>query len=191
MGRSFLVVIAMLGCSQAKPAVVPGHTEIAVSDVAIEAQGGEQLAVNYKPLFEQLGLRKKDPIRPGRSFNEFRLAEDRRRIEAFLHEAGRFDAAVDEPQLTYAKDGKSVAVTWRVHEGDAYRIGAVSIVGAPAEHEATLRAMIPFKPGDPIALETYRPLRRSMAERLQDEGYGHARGYSRAFVDRATKTVAW
>ena len=190
MGRALLLIAFLgFGCHQPKFATVPGQTDLAVTAVAIEPREGAKLAVDYKPLFENLGLRAKSAIRPERTFNEFRLNEDRRRIEAYLHAAGRFDAQVDEPELKYSVDG--VAVTWRVFEGDAYQIGSVQLVGAPAEHEAMLRAMIPFGAGDAIDLETYRPLRRAMAEALQDRGYGHARGYSRAFVDRDAKTVAW
>lgn len=186
-----LLAAPMTGCSKQQFATIPGHTDIAVAGVAIEPVAGETLTVNYKPLYEYLGLRKADAIRPGRSFNEYKVAEDRRRILAFLHNAGHFDADVGEPELTYGADGKTVSVKWRVHEGAAYRIGAVAVVGAPAEHEAMLRAMIPFGTGDAVDLESYRPLRRALAERLQDEGYGHARGYSRAFVDRDAKTVGW
>ncbi len=191
-GRFLIIgVFAVVGCHQPRFATVPGQTTIAVSKVEIEPRAGEHLDVNYEPLYEYLGLRKKDAVRPERTFNEFRLAEDRRRIQAFLNDTGRFDAEVDEPELVYSPDHTSVAVTWHVHEGAAYHVGSIDLVGAPPEHAVMLRGMIPFAVGDEIDLETYRPLRRALAERLQDEGYGHARGYSRVFVDRETKTVAW
>lgn len=186
-----LVALSSGACAAPKFATVPGQTEISVSGVSILARTGEQLEVNYKPLYEYMGLRKKDPVRPERGFNEYRLVEDRRRIEAYLHEHGHFDAMVDEPELTYSTDRKAVSVTWRVHEGPAYKIGSVELIGAPAAHADMLRAMIPFHAGSEIELETYRPLRRTMAEALQDLGYGHARGYSRTFVDKETKTVNW
>jgi translocation and assembly module TamA len=193
--RCFIVVAAAVlgaaGCHHQPPPAIPGQTEIAVSAVEIQPRAGDRLDESYKPLLENLGLRVKGAIRPERKFNPFRLAEDRRRIVAYLHGVGRFDAEVDEPELAYSADRSSVAVTWRVHEGAAYRISSVDIVGAPAEHRATLQSMVPFGPGDRIDLDTYRPLRRALAERLQDEGYGHARGYSRTFVDRDAKNVAW
>jgi len=189
--RRMLVVAALVGCHQPVFPTVPGQTDVSVSKVEIEARTGEHLDVDYEELYEYLGLRAKDPIRPERKFNPFRLAEDRRRIESYLHEAGRFDAEVDEPELAYSDDHHEVAVTWHVHEGVAYKIASIAVEGAPAGLEATMRAMVPFKVGDELELETYRPVRRAMAERLQDEGYGHARGYSRTFVDRKTKTVAW
>ena len=162
-----------------------------MGSVEILPRAGETLAVDYHPLLESLGLRKRSLVRPERRFNPYRLAEDRRRIASYLAQVGRFDAEVSEPDLVYADHHEEVSVTWRVHEGPAYAIGAVHLVGAPAEQESMLRSMVPFGPGSPIDLATYRPLRRTMAEALQDEGYGHARVYSRAFVDRAARTVDW
>jgi outer membrane translocation and assembly module TamA len=190
--RAASVIACLLaGCHPQVAPPVPGHTDIAVSEVTIEPRAGEQLTVEYEPLIETLGLRHGSAIFPARTFNEFRLAEDRRRIVAYLQARGYFDAVADEPTLQFAADGKRVAVVWKVHEGAPYRIGSLTVVGAPREYEAELRELIPFSAGDKIDLDTYRPLRRTLAERLQDHGYGHARGYSRVFVDREAKTVAW
>ena len=186
------IVVAVLAACRAKPApVVPGQTEIAVTAVKLEARDGERLHASYGELTPMLGLRVGNAVYPARSFNEFRLAEDRRRIGAYLQGHGYFDAEVDAPTLAYAADQRSVAVTWKLHEGTRYTISSVELVGVPAEHAAELRAMVPFDAGSQVNLEVYRPLRRDLAERLQDHGYGHARGYSRAFVDREHKSVAW
>ncbi|HEU0035250.1 MAG TPA: BamA/TamA family outer membrane protein [Kofleriaceae bacterium] len=178
-------------CHHQPVPVIPGHTDIHVREVAIEPRAGEALELDYKELKLNLGLRPYNRIYPERTFNPFRLAEDRRRVLAFLQDHGRFDAEVDEPIVTYTPDRSSVSVTWKVHEGVPYRISELELVGVPPEHDATLRAMIPFHVGDEVDIAIYRPLRRTLAERLQDEGYGHARGYSRTFVDKDKKTVAW
>lgn len=196
MGIRRLASLALAGvasgaCHHQPPAAVPGDTGISVASVDIRPRPGEALEVDYHPLLENLGLRKRSLIRPERRFNPYRLAEDRRRIASYLAQLGRFDAEVSEPALAWSDGRRRVAVTWTVHEGPAYAISEVHVVGAPAGQEAMLRGMIPFGAGSPIDLATYRPLRRTMAEALQDEGYGHARVYSRAFVDRAAHTVAW
>jgi outer membrane protein assembly factor BamA len=178
-------------CHHQRPAAVPGDTEISVAAVDILPRAGEALEVDYHPLRENLGLRKGSLVRPERRFNPYRLAEDRRRIASYLEQLGRFDAEVSDPDLIYSDQHDRVSVSWTVHEGPAYAIGAVHVVGAPAGQESMLRSMVPFGPGSPVDLATYRPLRRTMAEALQDEGYGHARVYSRAFVDRAARTVDW
>jgi Omp85 superfamily domain len=189
---SLLIAIACFAaCRGPNYPVVPGDTVAVVSKVTIAARPGEKLELDYAVLRDNLGLRAKTAILPGRGWNPFRLAEDRRRVEAFLMENGRFEAAVDEPQLVWNSEHTQVAVMWAVHEGPAYTIGSVQVLGAPAELADELRAMITFKPGDPIDMPSYRPQRFKLAERMQEEGYGHARGYSRSFVDRGAKTVAW
>lgn len=192
MGRTaavFVAVLAVSGCQAHQRAAVPGDTEIGVREVRIEAAGGGPIGVETKPLLETLGLRAGTLIRPERGFNPYRLAEDRRRIAAYLQARGRFDVKVAEPVLE-RHDG-AVTVTWKVTEGPVYQIGSVDIVNSPNGTRAMLEAMVPFGAGDPVAVDRYRPLRRRMAERLQDQGFGHARVYSRAYVDRSSRKVGW
>ncbi|HEX4423018.1 MAG TPA: BamA/TamA family outer membrane protein [Kofleriaceae bacterium] len=182
-------MIGTLGCRHPSYVEVPGDTAIGVSEVRIVPSATSNVA--YQPLLDMLGLRARSLILPERTFNAFRLAEDRRRIASYLQEKGRFDAVVDEPRLAWAADHRSVAVTWPVTEGAAYTVGSVTLVGAPPDHAAALRRIITFDAGAPIDVDTYRLLRLELAQYLQDRGYGQARGYSRVFVDRATRTVAW
>ena len=186
-----IVAVVGSGCREPHFPAVPGDTAIGVSAVTIEPGAGEPLTAVYKPLLDSLGLRARSVLLPERGYNEYRLAEDRRRVAAFLQEHGRFDAVVDPPRLQFTADRRSVAVAWPVHEGPAYKVASVSLVGAPPGEEAELRARIPFGPGADLDFPVYRTLREELAEHLQAHGYGHARAYSRAFVDRSAKTVAW
>lgn len=186
-----LLIALVAACRGPSYPVVPGDTAAEVSKVTIVPHAGERLELDYAMLRDNLGLRAKTPILPGRGWNPFRLAEDRRRVEAFVMEHGRFEATVDEPQLVWNSEHTRVAVMWPVHEGPAYTIGSVQVLGAPPELADEVRAMVTFEPGDRVDMPNYRPQRFKLAERLQEEGYGHARGYSRSFVDRGAKTVAW
>ncbi|MEO8845712.1 MAG: BamA/TamA family outer membrane protein [Kofleriaceae bacterium] len=186
-----LLIVIACACRGPNYPVVPGDTTAGVAKVTIAPRAGETLELDYAALRDNLGLRAKTAILPERGWNPFRLAEDRRRVEAFVMEHGRFEATVDEPQLAWNSEHTRVAVTWVVHEGPAYTIGSVQVLGAPPELADELRAMVTFKPGDRVDMPNYRPQRFKLADRLQEEGYGHARGYSRSFVDRRAKTVAW
>ena len=177
---SLAVVLVITACAQKAP-LIPGTTDIAVSAVTIEARD-TPLVLDYSGLYGKLGVVAKG------TFNEFRLAEDGRRIAAFMQNAGYFDAEVGAPVVT---ETKSIAITWRVHEGVRYRISATEIVGAPSEQRAALEAMIPFRAGDAVDVATYRGIRTKLADRLRAVGYSRALGYSRTFVDRDAKTVAW
>ena len=185
MNARLIVALALLAACGPKPAPIPGGTAIEVSSVAIQARGGARLDVDYGPLYASLGLQA-----DGR-FNPFVLAEDGRRVASYLQNAGYFDAQVDAPELAYTPARDRVAVTWRVREGAAYTVASVQIVGAPRDQEAAVRTLIPFAAGDRVDLATYRGVRNQLAQRLRDAGHAHARGYSRTFVDRTAKTVAW
>jgi outer membrane translocation and assembly module TamA len=179
------------GCREPRFPAVPGDTNVSVTSVSVEGRGGEHVDLDFGPLFGTLGLRAKSALLPARDFNAFRLAEDRRRVTAYMQEHGRFDAEVDEPRLEYSPDLRSVAVTWTVHEGEVYTIQSVVVQGAPPEEDEELHAMVPFGVGDQLDLPAYRGVRELMAEHMQAAGYGHARAYSRVYVDRGAKGIAW
>ena len=183
------VIAALVACRAPNRPAVPGDTAIGVTAVTIEPDAASTIA--YKPMFGLLGVRARTLLLPQRPYNEFRLAEDRRRIASWLEGQGRFDVTVDAPRVTWDAARAHVAVAWPVHEGARYTIASVTLVGAPPAHAAGLRALAPFGPDAPVELEPYRLRRLEMATYLQDRGFGHARAYSRAFVDRAGKTVAW
>ena len=155
--RWCLLIAIVAACRGPSYPVVPGDTTAEVSQVTIAPRTGEHLELDYGVLRDNLGLREKTAILPGRGWNPFRLAEDRRRVEAFLMENGRFEAAVDEPQLAWNREHTRVAVTWAVHEGPAYAIGSVQVLGAPTELADELRAIVTFKPGDRVDMPAYRP----------------------------------
>ncbi len=79
MGTRHLLFVSVLGlvaaaCTKTPFPTIPGKTDIHVKAVASVPRPGEALAVSYKALYENLGLRKHNAIRPERGFNPFRLA---------------------------------------------------------------------------------------------------------------------
>jgi len=188
---TLLLAVTLGGCHHERPQRAPGETDIVVTQVTIRGADGQELALPYGELFMLLSLRHGNVLVTNRYFSDFRVAEDRRRIASWWQNYGYFDVDVAEPKLAFAPDGKSVAVTWSVREGDRYRIASVEIRGAPREHEAALTKLVPFEIGDGIDLEEYRYGRFEMAWHLQRHGMGHANVYSRTYVDRKKKRVHW
>jgi len=188
---TLLLVLAGVGCSPKRFAKIPGETDAKVRKVEIKGEKDERLHVEWEPLLIKLGLRAGGLVYTDRYFNPFRLAEDRRRVQAYFQTYGYFDAEVLEPALEWNEDKSSVAVTWTVREGKLYRMESVHVEKAPKGLEDTLQKRVPFGPGDPIDLETYRKVRYTLADFLQRDGYGHARVYSRTYVDRAQKKLHW
>lgn len=189
LSAALLVVWMISACHHERPERVPGETDIVVSSVEIESSTSEELRLAHGELFVLLGLRPGNVLVSHRYFNEFRLAEDRRRLESWWQSHGYFDVLVSEPALAFAPDEKSARVTWKVNEGKPYRVGSVAIRHAPAGHEESLAAHIGFEPGDPVDLEKYRYMRHEMAWALQRAGHAHAVVYTRSWVDRRKKIV--
>ncbi len=179
----------LCSCAQ-RPLKEPGETDIEVSSVELVSHDGSDLAVDAADLMDRLGMRKSSLILPGRYYSEFREAEDRRRIEAFWQNKGYFDVEVAPPQIT--PDDGAVAVTWTITENQRYRLADVQLLHAPPEHRDALADEIYFAPGHAdIDLEKFRYVRRDMADQLRRAGYGHARVYTRGFVDRGKKELHW
>jgi hypothetical protein len=193
--RALLAALALLvasACNKHRPTKVPGETDIGVTSVTLQSPEGSKLTPNYKPLMDRLGMRPDSLILPGRYYSEFRENEDRRRLTAFWQNYGFFDVDVERPKTVFDETEKTVAVTWTIRENERYRIEAVHMVNPPEEEKRTLEEMIPFAPGESdIDLERFRKVRVTMHDYLRDQGYGHARVYSRVFVDRGGKQLHW
>ncbi len=181
---------ALAGCHHPRFIPTPGETDTKIREVTFVSSTGEPLALNPKPLVSRLGLRAGNVVFPERYYNPFQLAEDRLRVLTHWQSFGYFDAEVSDP-TTEQHDG-ALSVRWTITENTPYKISQIQVIYAqPTEHDAALRALIPFKVGDSVDLETYRRARILMAEHLRRSGFGHAMVYSRTFIDRAAKVVHW
>jgi len=191
-GLTVAAPLLTAACHERAPKV-PGETDIAVSEVVLQNATGDDLTPDYGPLMDRLGMRAKSLVLPGRYYSPFRVHEDQRRIEAFWQNSGFFDVKVRDPALVFDEDdegNQSVAITWTIEEGPHYRMGQVELKHAPPEHEQALRDLILMQEGDSeIDIEQFRLQRRKMASHLRRAGYGHARVYSRVFLDRDEKLI--
>lgn len=190
VGLLLLAGLLTAACNKERPPKVPGETDLTMRKVVIQGEGGRPLALDPDPLFVKLGQRKGGLVFTHRYYNPFRLAEDGRRVRSYWQTRGWMDAEVLEPDIVIDEAKGQVEVTWSVREGRRYALATVAIKGAPEGTAPTLEALIPQHPhGKEYDLETLRIARYAMATELQRAGYGHARVYSRSYVDRAKKEV--
>jgi outer membrane protein assembly factor BamA len=187
-----LVLLASSACNKQRPDRVPGETDITIESITFRAPGPTPLALDHAPLLNTLGMRAGNFLIQGRTYSQFREAEDRRRIAAYWQTYGYFDVEVLEPAVQFDKPNGTVSLTWTVNEGPRYTIASVHLLHALPEHEKSLQALIPFKAGEAtVDLEAFRKVRHAMGDRLRRQGFGHATVYSRTFVDRQKKQIAW
>jgi outer membrane translocation and assembly module TamA len=185
-----LVLLIASGCAKQRPEKVPGDSDVAFRSVSIVGAGGKSLSLSGGPLLGKLGQRAGGIILTPRYYNPYRLAEDRRRIESYWQNAGYFDVKVSEPALQIDQAAQRADVTWTVTEGPRYALASVGFRGLPAGSESAVRSLAPFSAGSSMDLEAIRVARYAMAERLQRDGFGHARVIVRFYVNRSRREVS-
>ncbi|MFT5434770.1 MAG: hypothetical protein ACI9OJ_005484, partial [Myxococcota bacterium] len=188
-----LLVIATLalGCTRVRPAKVPGETDVRLKEVRFVAKSGGDLQLESKPVVSWLGQRAGGFIQTDRFYNRFRVNEDQRRVTAYWQNHGYFDVVVTpaEPEFEDTDEGRLVILTWMIDEGARSTIASITLRHFPTAVQAACEAMVDFSPGDAVDLNVQRMTRWNMATVMQEAGFAHAKVYSRAFVDRKTRTV--
>lgn len=181
------------GCAQTRAAKLPGETDLRVDRVTITPRkAGEGTDVDFGPLLPKLGSRPGNALYTDRFYNPFRVAEDRRRVLAYLVSLGWFEAEVDEPRVRVDEASGKVELVITFTPGPRYALAGVRTEGAPAGTEDALTSRVPVhagQAGDGIDLEAMRVARYEMAAALQREGFGHARVLVRTYVDRTKREV--
>lgn len=145
----------------------------------IEFEGNE--AFSDRRLLRQIGLTKGNAFSWFTKSNVFsweKFNRDKERLENFYRERGYFDFKVDfedvERQLSDNKERETLVI--RVHEGNRYYWGNMSVVGDSKEvpQEKLAKRLSKLKPGK---LSDYTRLQTALADirdDLQSAGYAHA-----------------
>jgi outer membrane protein assembly factor BamA len=180
------------GCRPFVKPVLPGQTQYAIDAVHFEPEeGAGPLAVDPTPLLQLLSVRPDIFIIAGQPWNPYRAAEDRRRIAVFWQNLGYFDVHVAMPTVAYDDTERTATVTWRIREGERYRLRTIDVRGAPPAFEAELKALVLQRPGDAVEVVPWRLRRHDMADVMRRAGHMRAEVYSRAWLDRDAGVVDW
>ncbi len=188
----FVFIALTLGCAARQPKI-PGESDIEVDSVEIvPADPHAALELEHDELLARLGMRKGALTSIEGFYSTFREAEDRRRIEAFWQQFGYFDVDVAAPDVVFVGEPKKARITFKVKENERYKVGRRVFVDPPDDEKELLLSLAPMKEGaEEVDLAAFRESRNVMADKLRREGYGHANVYTRAYVDKKTKTVDW
>ncbi len=196
LGACVLVAL-WSGCSPFVKPALPGETPLAVREVRF-LRASDEASPELSPTLDPTALRPLLAVRPdlgliaGQPWNPFRAAEDRRRIGAFWKNHGYLDVDVAPAEIREDSAARVVDVAWRVREGRRYTLCEASVEGHfPAPFEASLKALVTQRPGDPVAIIPWRLTRHAMADVLRESGHMRAEVYSRGWVDRRRGCVTW
>lgn len=186
--KTIAVVLAVAaGCGSSRPkldnATLTGRR---IDDVDID--GNDEFSDSA--IIAGLAHRPRDGLifRSYTYYDPLALRVDKRRVAAFYHERGYFDAKVTSVQVR--RDGEDIDLRFRVKEGEATKISAVEVEGIVGGLRAELleiAAKADVKRGErfrhPIYLETKVQLRRA----VQHRGYARAAVDGRVEIDREAR----
>ena len=185
-GFVLALIHSMTACKTPRPAV-PGHTPYAVADVLFN---GATIGLGELPV--KLGMRAGNVLIPSQNYNVYRAQEDKRRVLAYWKTRGYLDATVEGPLVVKDEANQEVVVTWKITEGERYRIGSVAVEGAPEHLRQRLEETVPFKGGDVVDdVQAWRLHRVTMSELMRANGFAHAETFSRLFIHKEKRRIHW
>lgn len=115
-------------------------------------------------------------------------------VQEILADAGYLDGTCDTPVLAAPRQdlgGYAVDVQVTLHPGTFYRIGSIVLHTEPPATEAELRAVLPFKVGDPASASKLRDTVTALARVYGDYAYLRARAAAGLTKNLSNSTVAY
>src|SRR5262249_2681409 len=150
----------------------------------VDVQGNK--AFRDKTIVERLATRPPQGLifKVGQPLDRLALQLDRRRVEAFYHAHGFFDAKVTNVDVQDLPDGVKVKI--EVEEGLPTRVASIDFVGTNADFArgALHDKDHELKADRPFADEDYQLAKDALQQALVEAGYAHAKVDGVVAVDR-------
>ena len=115
-------------------------------------------------------------------------------VQQIFADAGYLDGTVDAPTLAAPRKdmgGYVVDVQVTLHPGNLYRVGSIAVHADPPATVPELRAVIPFKDGDPASSSDVRSALSALAIVYGDYGYLRAQAFANLEKNASNATVAY
>jgi translocation and assembly module TamA len=168
--------LAVAGCAST-------HVKNPVKSVKVQ---GNQ-AFGDKSIVSRLATRPPQGflVKTATSFDPIALELDRRRVEAFYHERGYFDAQVTDVKVQRTRDG-GASVEIDVTEGEPTQVASLSFDGVKADFaRGVLREHAPeLEEGRRLDHPAYLLAKDALQQALVKAGYAHAEVSGVVEVDR-------
>ncbi|MFM7201285.1 MAG: outer membrane protein assembly factor BamA [Myxococcota bacterium] len=123
------------------------------------------------------------------TFNEEQLENDAMIVQAFYNEKGYIQARVDPPTAYMSADRKSIFISYKVYEGDRYKIGEIDVTGELIDSREKLLGVIKTATGDWFSRSSLGTDIQALTDFYSDEGYAFANVVPIPDIDDTTKTV--
>jgi outer membrane protein insertion porin family len=112
------------------------------------------------------------------------------KLTNFYLDHGYLRVKVDSAHAQLTPDRNYVYLTFKVTEGDQYKISAVKVFGKPLLTDAQLKPLIKIAAGQVYSKEKATETQKGITDALGDRGYAYANVSIVPTIDDATKTVS-
>ncbi len=118
------------------------------------------------------------------------LMADSERIRELYYDHGYIQAVVSEPETTLTPDKKWAVITYKITEGDQFRISGITIQGNKVISTKDLLGLLKSKTGDPVSRKLVQEDVVDLTERYSEHGYALAVINPDLVPDTKKKTVS-
>lgn len=123
-------------------------------------------------------------------YNQQEIDNDSERIRVTYIDNGFLDVKVSKPEITYSDEEKGYIITFKIDEGDQYKVSDLSFVGDMIVPEEELRAILELKSGEIFRGSLLAKDIAGLTTFYGDKGYAFANVEPAFKLDRPNLTVA-
>lgn len=110
----------------------------------------------------------------GGYYKKEELEADAERIRDLYFDNGYIQATVSEPEVRYAPDKKWAYITYKISEGEKFKVGAISFTGNKIFANGQLEKELKTKTGRPVSKLAIRADVMDITEKYGEKGYATA-----------------
>jgi len=123
-------------------------------------------------------------------YNQQEIENDSERIRVTYIDNGFLDVKVSKPEITYSDEEKGYIITFKIDEGEQFKVSEISFVGDMIVPEEELRAILELKSGEIFRGSLLAKDIDGLTTFYGDKGYAFANVEPAFKVDRSNLTVA-
>ncbi len=118
------------------------------------------------------------------------LKMDVEMIKAAYYDKGFLEVKVDDPIVKISEDGKSIYITFKIHEGPQYKVSSVDLRGDFLRPKKELMKLIKSRAGAVYSSSVVRSDIMKLTDLYSDQGYAYVDVAPITQLDKKKKTVA-
>jgi len=121
--------------------------------------------------------------------NREMLKLDVEMIKAAYYDEGFLEVKVDDPIIKVSKDGKSIYITFKIHEGPQYKVASVDVRGDLLRPKKEMMKLVKIKAGNIYSSSVIRSDIMTLTDLYSDQGYAYVDVNPITNLDKKNRTV--